>query len=147
MMTVKAVVTFENFRADVITPGNFIVPHEYKRSRRMSKEKYIAGVAGSGGAGIGGTGIGSTSGAFETDDDEDEMAEEEDEEAGEISDGEIMRRRACRNGFDDDEVRVRFTVVGDWLLLFLFSVCFVRLSCEEWYKVLDVLVLDYDSIR
>ncbi|CAN0243340.1 unnamed protein product, partial [Laminaria digitata] len=54
MMTVKAVVTFENFTTEGIDPRTFMVPTEFKRSRRMSKEKYIAGV-GSGRGGGGGT--------------------------------------------------------------------------------------------
>lgn len=45
-MTVKAVVTFENFRADAVDKSDFYIPTEYKRSRRMSKEQYIAGATG-----------------------------------------------------------------------------------------------------
>ncbi|CBJ29477.1 conserved unknown protein [Ectocarpus siliculosus] len=109
MMTVKAVVTFENFRSDGIDASNFVIPSDYHRSRRMSKEKYIAGV-GTGGEGGGGGGGGrqnmdrGASGNFESDDEE----EEEEEgvfvtEAG-VSERELLRRRAAsRNAFDDDE--------------------------------------------
>lgn len=121
MMTVKAVVTFENFHNDGIDPRNFVIPPEYKRSRRMSKEKYIAGVArgegdgagGPGGSGGPGTGVGGNSGAYESDDDDEEEEEEEDDAGdGGMSDGEILRRRAAaRNAFDDDEVRKRWECV------------------------------------
>lgn len=119
MMTVKAVVTFENFRAGTVDKTNFIVPPEYKRSRRMSKELYIAGVSGTAAGGaIGGDGGGGQAGAFETDDDDDDEDVVEDdhedegvngEARGELSDREIMRRRAAHgDGFDDDEeVRLR----------------------------------------
>lgn len=111
----KAVVTFENFRAVAIDKSTFFVPMEYKRSRRMSKELYIAGVSGAAGraGGMGGAGVG---GAFETDDDDDDEDDDDDgvdldgadgEDGGAMSDREIVRRRAAlRNGFDDDEVCV-----------------------------------------
>eukprot|EP00752_Nemacystus_decipiens_P009980 g8900.t1 len=105
MMTVKAVVTFENFRSDGIDPSNFVVPAEYQRSRRMSKEKYIAGVvsAGGGGGGGGESGERGNSGAMDSDDD-DEEADFVDVDEAELSDGEILRRRAAqKNAFDDDE--------------------------------------------
>ena len=120
MMTVKAVVTFENFRSESIDPRNFIVPREYKRSRRMSKEKYMAGVAAAAKAveeGRGaGTGGGGTPGALDSDDEEEEedledegVGEGEIEEVGggALTAAEILRRRAAsRNAFDDDEVGV-----------------------------------------
>lgn len=107
MMTVKAVVTFENFRSDGIDPSNFVVPAEYQRSRRMSKEKYIAGVVTGGGGGGGGEGgERGNSGAMDSDDEEEEGDFVDDVDEAELSEGELLRRRAAqRNAFDDDEVR------------------------------------------
>lgn len=109
MMTVKAVVTFENFRSDGIDPSNFVVPADYQRSRRMSKEKYIAGVVTGGGSGGGGGGGGegddrANSGAMDSDEEEEGDFVDDVDEA-ELSEGELLRRRAAqRNAFDDDEV-------------------------------------------
>lgn len=128
MMTVKAVVTFENFKAGSVERSNFDVPAPYKRSRRMSKELYMAGVseaaaaagASGGGGAIGANAGGGAAAASESDDEEEEEEEEveveEDEEdmdderrghrdgQGDMSDREMMRRRAAAgDAFDDDE--------------------------------------------
>lgn len=108
MMTVKAVVTFENFRSDGIDPSNFVVPAEYQRSRRMSKERYIAGVV-TGGAGAGGECEDrGNSGALDSDEEEEEGDFVDDVDEADLSDGELLRRRAAqRNAFEDDEVSGR----------------------------------------
>lgn len=111
MMTVKAVVTFENFRSESVDPRNFVVPREYKRSRRMSKEKYMAGVAAAAASASGG----GKGGNFDSDDEEEEEVEVEEEDEGALSEGEILRRRAAsRNAFDDDEVRRHFGFSFSW---------------------------------
>ncbi|CAM9786219.1 unnamed protein product, partial [Pylaiella littoralis] len=111
MMTVKAVVTFENFRSDGVDKRDFVIPSEYKRSRRMSKEGYIAGVGSGAGGAFGET---SQAGTVVDSEEEEEEEEEEDEDGvegfvdevdeGELSERELLRRRAAsRTGFDDDE--------------------------------------------
>ncbi|CAN0420909.1 unnamed protein product, partial [Ectocarpus sp. 8 AP-2014] len=107
MMTVKAVVTFENFRSDGIDASNFVIPSDYQRSRRMSKERYIAGVGARGEGGGAGGGRQNmdrgASGNFESDDEEEEEEGVFVTEAG-VSERELLRRRAAsRNAFDDDE--------------------------------------------
>ncbi|CAN0354774.1 unnamed protein product, partial [Discosporangium mesarthrocarpum] len=77
LLSVKAVVTFEGFSAEPISAKEFAVPGEYKRSKRMSKELYMAGVwKGGAGAGPGGLMHSMATGATGFDDSEEDSEAE-----------------------------------------------------------------------